>query len=211
MAQTQSAGASSAARRPGKRLHSYMREDADAARRLSPALGDIGGDVWLDERRLQPGGRWEEEILGSIRREVRLFLPGEPPHPAFGHLLPHKSAGEKALDWRATHKSEMQGRRVVLRFCSSATRGVSCRNTPIARPRDRETSATQRLSNPATQQPNHEPKNATAFSASTGGEKKKSCACSMPRWRMRPTWSALSRPSTVRPAGEDGGVPSYYL
>src|SRR5664279_661943 len=23
-----------------------------------------------------------------------------PPHPAFGHLLPHKSVGEKALDWR---------------------------------------------------------------------------------------------------------------
>jgi hypothetical protein len=54
---------------------SYVREDADAARRLSAALADIGGDVWLDERRLQPGDRWEEEILASIRREVRLFLP----------------------------------------------------------------------------------------------------------------------------------------
>src|SRR5206468_9443853 len=54
---------------------SYVREDADAARRLSAALKHIGGDVWLDERRLQPGARWEEEILASIRREVRLFLP----------------------------------------------------------------------------------------------------------------------------------------
>lgn len=54
---------------------SYVREDADAARRLSAALADIGGDVWLDERRLQPGDRWEEEILASIRREVRLFVP----------------------------------------------------------------------------------------------------------------------------------------
>jgi hypothetical protein len=54
---------------------SYVREDADAARRLSAALADIGGDVWLDERRLHPGDRWEEEILASIRREVRLFLP----------------------------------------------------------------------------------------------------------------------------------------
>jgi hypothetical protein len=35
----------------------------------------IGGDVWLDERRLQPGDRWEEEILTSIRRDIRLFLP----------------------------------------------------------------------------------------------------------------------------------------
>ena len=54
---------------------SYVREDADAARRLCDALSGIGGDVWLDERRLQPGDRWEEEILASIRREVRLFLP----------------------------------------------------------------------------------------------------------------------------------------
>lgn len=54
---------------------SYVREDVDAARRLCAALAMIGGDVWLDERRLQPGDRWEEEILASIRREVRLFLP----------------------------------------------------------------------------------------------------------------------------------------
>jgi hypothetical protein len=54
---------------------SYVREDADAARRLSAALAGLGGDVWLDERRLHPGDRWEEEILASIRREVRLFLP----------------------------------------------------------------------------------------------------------------------------------------
>jgi len=54
---------------------SYVREDADAARRLCDVLSGLGGDVWLDERRLQPGDRWEEEILGSIRREVRLFLP----------------------------------------------------------------------------------------------------------------------------------------
>lgn len=54
---------------------SYVREDVDAARRLGDALATIGGDVWLDERRLQPGDRWEEEILASIRREIRLFLP----------------------------------------------------------------------------------------------------------------------------------------
>ncbi len=34
---------------------SYMREDADAARRLCDAITSLGGDVWLDERRLQPG------------------------------------------------------------------------------------------------------------------------------------------------------------
>jgi len=54
---------------------SYVREDIEAARRLATAIGKIGGDVWLDERRLQPGDRWEGEILTSVRRGVRLFLP----------------------------------------------------------------------------------------------------------------------------------------
>ena len=38
----------------------------------SPSLG---GDVWLDERRLRPGDAWEPEILTAIRRTVRLFVP----------------------------------------------------------------------------------------------------------------------------------------
>lgn len=54
---------------------SYVREDADAAGRLADAIGALGGDVWLDKRRLQPGDRWEAEILSSIRRGVRLFVP----------------------------------------------------------------------------------------------------------------------------------------
>jgi hypothetical protein len=54
---------------------SYVREDADIARRLRDAISRIGGDVWLDERRLQPGDRWEEEILSAIRRGIRLFVP----------------------------------------------------------------------------------------------------------------------------------------
>jgi hypothetical protein len=54
---------------------SYVREDADVARRLRDAISEIGGDVWLDERRLLPGDRWEVEILAAIRRGIRLFLP----------------------------------------------------------------------------------------------------------------------------------------
>ena len=54
---------------------SYVREDSDIARRLRDAISRIGGDVWLDERRLQPGDRWEEEILSAIRRGIRLFVP----------------------------------------------------------------------------------------------------------------------------------------
>jgi len=54
---------------------SYVREDAAVARDMSDAITALGGDVWLDERRLEPGDRWEEEILDGIRREVRLFIP----------------------------------------------------------------------------------------------------------------------------------------
>jgi hypothetical protein len=54
---------------------SYVREDVEDARRLAGSVAAMGGDVWLDERRLQPGDLWEAEILSSIRREIRLFLP----------------------------------------------------------------------------------------------------------------------------------------
>jgi hypothetical protein len=54
---------------------SYLREDAASARRLADEIAAVGGDVWLDERRLQPGDAWEEQILRSIRKTVRLFLP----------------------------------------------------------------------------------------------------------------------------------------
>jgi hypothetical protein len=54
---------------------SYAREDVAAARSLHAAIQNLGGDVWLDERRLKPGDEWEREILAGIRREVRLFIP----------------------------------------------------------------------------------------------------------------------------------------
>ena len=54
---------------------SYMREDADAARRLCDAITGLGGEVWLDERRISPGDAWEPEVLTRIRRTVRLFVP----------------------------------------------------------------------------------------------------------------------------------------
>jgi TIR domain-containing protein len=54
---------------------SYMREDADAARRVCDAITSLGGDVWFDQRRLSPGDAWEREILSSISRNVRLFVP----------------------------------------------------------------------------------------------------------------------------------------
>jgi hypothetical protein len=54
---------------------SYMREDVDAARRLYDAITSLGGDVWLDERRISPGDAWQQEVLARIRQTVRLFVP----------------------------------------------------------------------------------------------------------------------------------------
>ena len=70
------AAASAPAAAPhGSIFISYVREDAAAARTMGEAITSLGGDVWLDERRLEAGDRWEEEILSAIRREVRLFVP----------------------------------------------------------------------------------------------------------------------------------------
>jgi TIR domain len=55
---------------------SYMREDADAARRLHTAITErLHGDVWLDERRLLAGDAWKPQILTAIRETIRLFVP----------------------------------------------------------------------------------------------------------------------------------------
>ncbi|WP_067897323.1 toll/interleukin-1 receptor domain-containing protein [Nocardia vaccinii] len=54
---------------------SYSHEDIYAARRLCEAIKRLGGDPWLDERRLNPGDVWEQEILTAIRRTVGLFIP----------------------------------------------------------------------------------------------------------------------------------------
>jgi hypothetical protein len=54
---------------------SYIREDADVARRLYAEVAALGGDVWMDERELHPGDAWRSELLTTIRRKVRLFIP----------------------------------------------------------------------------------------------------------------------------------------
>jgi hypothetical protein len=54
---------------------SYLREDAEVARRISDAITGLGGDVWFDERRLNPGDMWERELHDGIRRNARLFVP----------------------------------------------------------------------------------------------------------------------------------------
>ena len=54
---------------------SYMREDAEAARRLQSAITRLGGNAWLDTRRLEAGDDWETEILTAIGETVRLFVP----------------------------------------------------------------------------------------------------------------------------------------
>jgi hypothetical protein len=54
---------------------SYMREDADAARRLYKAITDLGGDAWLDKQRILPGDAWRQETLAAIRQTCHLFVP----------------------------------------------------------------------------------------------------------------------------------------
>jgi len=54
---------------------SYMREDAEAARRLRTAITRLGGEVWLDERRVEAGDEWEKDVLTAIGETIRLFVP----------------------------------------------------------------------------------------------------------------------------------------
>lgn len=53
---------------------SYMREDADAAQRLCDAIKGLGGEAWLDKRRIRPGDAWQDETLTAIR-QTHLFIP----------------------------------------------------------------------------------------------------------------------------------------
>jgi TIR domain len=53
---------------------SYMREDADAAGQLADAITRLGGDVWLDTRRIRPGDTWKRETEAAIRKTIRLFI-----------------------------------------------------------------------------------------------------------------------------------------
>jgi hypothetical protein len=86
--------------RMGSIFISYVREDAAAARSLAEAISELGGDVWLDEQRLQPGERWEEEILTSIRREIRLFVP------VISQQTEHREEGYVFKEWREAVERE---------------------------------------------------------------------------------------------------------
>jgi hypothetical protein len=52
-----------------------MREDAEAARQLQTSITRLGGEAWLDERRMEAGDDWEKEVLTAIGETVRLFVP----------------------------------------------------------------------------------------------------------------------------------------
>jgi TIR domain len=89
---------------------SYMREDVDAARRVCDAITSLGGDVWLDERRLSPGDAWEREILSGINRNVRLFVPiisANTEHAEEGYVF-------KEWDEAADRAREIPSRRFIV-------------------------------------------------------------------------------------------------
>jgi hypothetical protein len=73
---------------------SYAREDADAVDRLAESIQAAHGNVWLDRRRLDPGVRWEDEILSTIRGQVRLFVP------VISRNTEIKEKGQVFTEWR---------------------------------------------------------------------------------------------------------------
>jgi hypothetical protein len=60
--------------RPGSIFLSYAREDAVAVRRICEALTNAGIDVWFDQRQLEGGDDFDQQIKKSIR-SCSLFLP----------------------------------------------------------------------------------------------------------------------------------------
>ncbi|RZT18357.1 TIR domain-containing protein [Mycobacterium sp. BK558] len=89
---------------------SYMREDIHEARRLCDAITGLGGDVWLDERRIAPGDSWQDEILTRIRRTVRLFVP------IISSNTEHEGEGYAFREWtEAVERSRsILGRRFIV-------------------------------------------------------------------------------------------------
>ena len=89
---------------------SYMREDADAARRLCDAIASKGGDVWFDERRILPGDEWEPEVLSCIRQTVRLFVP------VISASTEAEDEGYVFREWRAAveRSKSIMGRRFIV-------------------------------------------------------------------------------------------------
>lgn len=89
---------------------SYMREDADAARRLCDAIASKGGDVWFDERRVLPGDEWEPEVLSCIRQTVRLFVP------VISASTEAEDEGYVFREWRAAieRAQSIMGRRFIV-------------------------------------------------------------------------------------------------
>jgi hypothetical protein len=90
---------------------SYMREDLDAARRLCNAVKEqLGGDVWLDERRIRPGDTWQRETLTAIRQNIRLFIA------VISTNTEHEHEGYVFKEWRVAIDRSLSilGRRFIV-------------------------------------------------------------------------------------------------
>lgn len=53
---------------------SYSHDDIDAAALLATGLKATGIPVWLDRRRLNPGGDWEQALKRAVKSRASLFL-----------------------------------------------------------------------------------------------------------------------------------------
>jgi TIR domain len=90
---------------------SYGRENLPAVERLHEEMSKLGVKVWFDRDELKPGDRWNQAILGAIKRDVRLFIP------VLSKRTAERAKTEEAYvftEWRAA--VERAGRFVDRRF-----------------------------------------------------------------------------------------------
>ncbi len=78
--------------KPGAIFLSYAREDAAAVRLICDALTSAGIDVWFDQRQLEGGDDFDQQIKKSIR-SCSLFLP------IVSHTTQQRHEGYFRLEW----------------------------------------------------------------------------------------------------------------
>ena len=83
---------------------SYASQDAEAARKISAALGIAGVEAWFDQRELRGGDAWDRSIRKQIK-ECALFVP------VISANTQARAEGYFRLEWRlADQRTHLMGR-----------------------------------------------------------------------------------------------------
>ena len=87
---------------------SYARDDLAAARALSAAMQEIGGDVWLDMEDIKEGDEWDPHTRGAIQR-CGVFLA------VVSRTTEQRTEGYFRLEWRLAveRARRIQGRKFI--------------------------------------------------------------------------------------------------